>query len=425
MASTSTRAPFEAGTPEMSTFPPGARELRVPRVAPLQAGFDMGKAHSASEWTRRTWASFMKKAREVVRDNTGMLLVAASESFYASMNLAVKELSGIDPPVTTMQLIWIRMTITWLTAVAYMYYAKIPDPLLGPKGVRLLLAFRGVCGFFGLFGVYYALQYLSLADATVLTFLAPILTIFTGAMFLGERFSWKQVAAGLCSLVGVILIARPPFLFGDTSEVPSVPPDAEHAVPPPGDGTPAAVVTAAERLGAVGISILGALGATGVFTIIRAIGTRAHPLHNIVAFSSQCVIVSTVAMLAMRTHIVLPTRLEWLALFLMIGFNGFFAQVLMTMGLQRQAVGRSTMAVYIQVVYAIIFDQVFFHAAPSLLSILGTLIIVLSAVYVALTKEESAKSSTESPEDVALQEGLLAREADDDEELSAKAQEAS
>lgn len=50
--------------------------------------------------------------------------------------------------------------------------------------------------FFGLFGIYYALQYLSLADATVLTFLAPILTTFTGAMFLGERFSWKQVAAG-------------------------------------------------------------------------------------------------------------------------------------------------------------------------------------------------------------------------------------
>ena len=25
------------------------------------------------------------------------------------MNLAVKELSGIDPPVSTMQLIWIRM----------------------------------------------------------------------------------------------------------------------------------------------------------------------------------------------------------------------------------------------------------------------------------------------------------------------------
>lgn len=29
----------------------------------------------------------------------------------------------------------------------------------------------------------------------------------------------------------------------------------------------------------------------------------------------------------MRTEIVIPTKLEWLALLLMIGCNGFFAQV--------------------------------------------------------------------------------------------------
>ncbi|EKM52076.1 uncharacterized protein PHACADRAFT_262535 [Phanerochaete carnosa HHB-10118-sp] len=355
-----------------------------------------------------------------------MLFVAASMAFYASMNLAVKELSGIDPPVSTMQLIWIRMTITWLCSVCYMYFAKIPDPFLGPKGVRLLLAFRGVSGFLGLFGVYYSLQYLSLADATVLTFLAPILTTFTGSMFLGERFSWKQVAAGFCSLVGVILIARPPFLFGSTAEVPSASPDPGEAGSGPAlNGAMTSQVTASQRLGAVGVSILGALGATGVYTIIRAIGTRAHPLHNIVAFSSQCVIVSTIAMLAMRTKIVLPTKLEWLALFLMIGFNGFFAQVLMTMGLQRQAVGRSTMAVYIQVVYAIIFDQIFFHAKPPLLSILGTAIIVLSAIYVALTKEETANRDKQSPEDLALQESLLADQSDDAEETLSKTHEVS
>lgn len=30
-------------------------------------------------------------------------------------------------------------------------------------------------------------------------------------------------------------------------------------------------------------------------TTIRAVGKRAHPLHNLVSFSSQCVIVATVA----------------------------------------------------------------------------------------------------------------------------------
>ena len=76
------------------------------------------------------------------------------------------------------------------------------------------------------------------------------------------------------------------------------------------------------------------------------------------------------------------------------------------MGLQREAVGRGTMAVYTQVaiiliteiragldkkneqvVYAMTFDQIFFHSSPSLLSILGTLIIVFSAIYVAVSSQ--------------------------------------
>ena len=78
-----------------------------------------------------------------------------------------------------------------------------------------MLGLRGFCGcvpcaytrgfyhiisslfrFLGLFGIYYSLQYLTLANATVLTFLAPILTTFTGAYFLGETFYWRQVIAG-------------------------------------------------------------------------------------------------------------------------------------------------------------------------------------------------------------------------------------
>jgi drug/metabolite transporter (DMT)-like permease len=50
--------------------------------------------------------------------------------------------------------------------------------------------------FFGLFGVYYSLQYLSLSDATVLTFLAPLTTAIAGALLLGESFTLKQASAG-------------------------------------------------------------------------------------------------------------------------------------------------------------------------------------------------------------------------------------
>ena len=58
--------------------------------------------------------------------------------------------------------------------------------------------------FFGLCGIYFSLQYLSLSDATVLTFLVPIFTGFSGALFLKEPFSLRELLAGCthatCSL---------------------------------------------------------------------------------------------------------------------------------------------------------------------------------------------------------------------------------
>ena len=54
-------------------------------------------------------------------------------------------------------------------------------------------------------------------------------------------------------------------------------------------------------------------------------------------------------MIILRVQVVFPRRWDWLAMLIMIGIFGFIAQVLLTLGLQREAVGRGTMAVYVQV----------------------------------------------------------------------------
>ena len=60
---------------------------------------------------------------------------------------------------------------------------------------RVLLIFSRQLRFVGLFGTYYALQYLSLSDATVLSFLTPMATAITGALLLKEDLTIKQVLA--------------------------------------------------------------------------------------------------------------------------------------------------------------------------------------------------------------------------------------
>ncbi|KAF8966159.1 EamA-like transporter family-domain-containing protein [Flammula alnicola] len=322
--------------------------------------------------------TLLASAKGIIKNNTGLLLVAASQAFFSLMNVAVKKLNGIDPPVSTLELIAVRMGITYMCSITYMLWMGVPDPILGPKGVRLLLVFRGFIGFFGLFGIYYSLQYLSLSDATVLTFLAPMCTAIAGSLLLGENFTRKEALAGFISLVGVVLIARPTALFGNM-----------HV---PGDGisTPmesAEKGTPRDRLIAVGCVPVSSVDNCSN-TSIRAIGKRAHPLHSLMFFSTLCVVVSTTGMIVTKAPFVVPTRMEWLALLAMIGPFDY--------GLQRETAGRGSMAVYTQVVFATILERIFFKAIPTALSVIGTLLIISSAIYVALTKEQEVPKASKS-----------------------------
>jgi len=167
--------------------------------------------------------------------------------------------------------------------------------------------------------------------------------------------------------------------------------------------------------------MIGVLGATGVYICIRAIGKLAHPLHNLASFSIQCVIASTIGLLATRAEVVVPTQWEWLALLLAIGVFGFAAQILLTMGLQRETAGRGTIAIYIQIVWAMTFEWLFFRTAPVPLSLVGTVIILVAAVYVAVTKVRSdpkLRTPSTPTEDHEMEESLLQNQRESVERLT-------
>ncbi|KAI0704155.1 hypothetical protein C8Q76DRAFT_801904 [Earliella scabrosa] len=374
------RTPFVSSTPDRATFDDAPAEPASPVVPFI-----------SMPSTSSSVAGSLTRIRDAVRSNIGLMLVASSQLFFALMNIGVKKLNSLDPPVSATELILVRMGITWLCCVTYMYSMKVSDPILGPKGIRLLLVQRGFFGFFGIFGVYYSLQYLSVTDATVLQFLSPMFTAIAGALFLHESFSWREGFAGLTSLIGVVLIARPAFIFRHADN---------HASE--------RIVTPTQRLVAVGVALLGALAAAGAYTTIRHIGKRAHALHNLVAYSTLCVIVTTITMIAMRMPVVVPTQWDWLLMLLFIGFAGFGGQVLLTLGLQRETAGRGTIAVYGQIVFATTFERIFFHTTPPLLSVIGTVIIIGSALYVAFTKKQQPQPRrAATSDDPAVEEGLL------------------
>lgn len=105
-----------------------------------------------------------------------------------------------------------------------MLYAHTPHFPLGPRSTRPLLITRGIFGLLGVCGLYFSLRYLPLSEATVLGFLAPVLSCYVCSWLMeGEVFGRGQQIAALVSLVGVVAIARPETLFSSSSSSSSDP----------------------------------------------------------------------------------------------------------------------------------------------------------------------------------------------------------
>ncbi|KAJ5113017.1 hypothetical protein N7456_001551 [Penicillium angulare] len=336
---------------------------------------------------RHAWQA---KLRVFWLKNKGVFLVLLAQAFGASMNVMTKVLE-INSSLHPFQILFARMSITALASYFYMWYARVPHPL-GTKPIIHLLITRAVFGFMGVYGLYYSVQYLPLAEATVITFLAPIMTCYACSLLIpGETFNKRQQAAALVSLGGVMLIARP-FRTRD-SHASNLDQGLEQ-------GDSSSSTDSYHHVMATIVAFIGVIGAAGAYTSIRVIGKRAHPLVSVTYFSSVTTIISLVAMAVFPwVQFRLPsTPLEW-TLMAGLGVCGFLLQFLLTAGLSyvppREVANskasqgsRATSMVYTQVVFALFYDKVVWGTTLSLMSAAGSVLILACAIYVAVMQDE-------------------------------------
>ena len=62
-----------------------------------------------------------------------------------------------------------------------------------------------------------SVTFMAVPDALCIVFACPVVTIFLSAIFLGDKLTVFKIIAGFQLLVGVILVCKPPFLFGDST----------------------------------------------------------------------------------------------------------------------------------------------------------------------------------------------------------------
>jgi drug/metabolite transporter (DMT)-like permease len=228
----------------------------------------------------------------------------------------------------------------------------------------------------------------------VFRFLVPIVTAWACSVFLGQIFTRKELFAGIVALIGVVVIAHPPWLFGEVD-------DELHPKKPTGIDK----VTPAQRLIAIVVSIIGVAGASGAYTTIRVIGDRAHALMSVNYFALLATLGSTIALLALPgIGFQKPkTAREWILLISM-GVLGFVLQFLLTAGLQLDKTSKATSMLYVQIIFALAFDWGIWGVIPGSWSLFGGFIIICSTLWSALQKPHAnvEKRREEPDEESAL-----------------------
>jgi len=338
--------------------------------------------------------------------NKAVIFVFVAQLFGALMNLAARLLELEGEGMHPLQLLFARMSITTLLSCLYMYWKKVPDFPLGAREVRWLLVGRGLSGFFGIFGMWYSMMYLPLAEATVITFLVPSCAGYICHVLLHDPYTRKEQIASLLAFAGVILIAHPASLFSSDPATPPPPVNVSGNTTQPLEPPLGGNVAPSERLAAIGVALLGVLGGSGAFTTIRAIGKRAHPLVSVNYFSTWCTVVSTVVLtFAPVLGIGQPglrfgfphTFRQW-CLLAFICICGFCTQFLMTAGLGLERSNRATAMVYTHMLFAATFDKLVFNHEMGLVSLFGCGLIIGSALWAAVSKKSAPEGQTSDTE---------------------------
>lgn len=270
----------------------------------------------------------------------GAIMVSIGALTLVLMSSTVKE---VGQTLHSFEIVFFRCLIGFLLVLPVLVRRGSLDAMRTQRPVLHMI--RSMIGMSAMFCGFYAFTHMPLADATALLFSRPLFMIVLACLLLGEVVGWRRGLATLVGFGGILIMTRP---FGEGFE-------------------PVALVAAA-----------GALFAAGVVVAIKKLSRTEKVMTIMFYYTLWTTVLSAIpAALVWRT----PTLVEG-GLLLVIGILGVLGQTAMTQGFK---MGDATVVVpfdYLRLVYAGLFGLALFSEVPTLVSVIGALVIVASSFYI-------------------------------------------
>jgi drug/metabolite transporter (DMT)-like permease len=272
----------------------------------------------------------------------GIFLLILAMSLFSLKDVFVKTMAGYYSPIVVM---WTQMffaSLCYTPVITIKYGARS----LWPENIFLqIMRATSVITGIGLF--YWSISLVPLAEATAITFVAPLVTTAVSPFMLGESIGRHRWISVLIGFAGILIVLRPEF-NGDR------------------------------------VGYLIAFGA-GVFiglfyTFNRLLAGKAPPLVN-QTYSS---IIGTLLLTPLIFSVWVPVRSEDILLIFTFCVIAAMGQTcLFTSFLYGEASILAPLTLS-QIVFATLFGYLFFNDFPDTTSMIGIIIVIASAIYIAI-----------------------------------------
>ena len=159
---------------------------------------------------QRTWM-FLKSRPDVL----GFLYNCVSALMFSFMTLIVKLAGSFVGPFELVVARSVVQLVLCTASILLFAHPKRPfGPLWHDRRIAGLLVLRGFIGILAMCCYFVSLSMLQLGEGVLVSFLAPVSTAIWGRILLKESISALEIFGMVFALAGVILVARPPFIFG-------------------------------------------------------------------------------------------------------------------------------------------------------------------------------------------------------------------
>ena len=274
-------------------------------------------------------------------------------AFWFSVMSVLVKLAGQRLP--SMEIVFFRGILTLAMSYAIVKRMGI-TPVLGIN--RRLLLQRGILGAAALACFLFSLTHLPLAEATLIQYMNPVFAILVAHWWFGERMGRGEWFALVASLIGVLLITRPAFLFGG--------------------------IASGIHSGHALIALMGGAFSGSAYATIRQM-PKERP-EVVVFYLPLMSVPMSLPFIASNWHA--PTWDEWLLL-IGIGLATQLAQMSMTKGLQLEKTARATMVGYVQIIFAGAWGAMLFHERITLWTVVGAAIVLVGMLSLVIVHKEA------------------------------------